>query len=112
MDKYRDVPVISADDDCIYTCNYAQELYDKWVNNKDCIITNDGMPYYVHKMQWGRGPNTLYPPIFSDKIEFIIRYVNKITDFADDCFYGLIAQKIGIKYIDLKRKSFYFFTIL
>ena len=28
MDKYRDVPVISADDDCIYTCNYAQELYD------------------------------------------------------------------------------------
>ena len=32
MDKYRDVPVISADDDCIYTCNYAQKLYDKWVS--------------------------------------------------------------------------------
>ena len=23
MNKYRNVPVISADDDCIYTCNYA-----------------------------------------------------------------------------------------
>ena len=34
MDKYRDVPVISADDDCIYTCNYAQELYDKWIESK------------------------------------------------------------------------------
>lgn len=26
MDKYREVPVISADDDCIYTCNYAEML--------------------------------------------------------------------------------------
>ena len=34
MDKYRDVPVISADDDCIYTCNYAQMFYDKWVSLK------------------------------------------------------------------------------
>ena len=34
MDKYRDVPVISADDDCIYTCNYAQTLYNKWVSLK------------------------------------------------------------------------------
>ena len=39
MDKYRNVPVISADDDCIYIINYAQELYDIWLNNKDCFIT-------------------------------------------------------------------------
>ena len=41
MDKYRTVPVISADDDCIYTCNYAQELYDKWLENPNCVISND-----------------------------------------------------------------------
>ena len=50
MDKYRTVPVISADDDCIYTCNYAQMLYDAWEKNPDCNITNDGMPYHYHKM--------------------------------------------------------------
>ena len=38
MQKYREVPIISADDDCIYNCNYAQELYDKWTENKNSII--------------------------------------------------------------------------
>ena len=27
MNKYRNVPIISADDDCIYKCNYAEILY-------------------------------------------------------------------------------------
>lgn len=38
MDKYRDVPVISADDDCIYTCNYAEELYRVWVQQPNSVI--------------------------------------------------------------------------
>ena len=58
MDKYRDVPVISADDDCIYTCNYAQELYDKWTENKNSpvIYRNIKITYYM------QGPCSLYPP--------------------------------------------------
>ena len=61
MDKYRDVPVISADDDCIYIINYAQELYDIWLNNKDSFIT-----YRITKQKydcietWGFA--TLHPP--------------------------------------------------
>lgn len=111
MDKYRNVPVISADDDCIYTCNYAQELYDKWLQHKDCIITNDGMPYRKFRLQWGRGPNTLYTPKFSHYIDFIIHIVaNKINIFSDDdCFYGVVAEKMKIHYIDLNKKSFYVF---
>lgn len=111
MDKYRDVPVISADDDCIYTCNYAQELYNVWLQHTDCIITNDGMPYKKFKLQWGRGPNTLYPPKFSHYIDFIIHIVeNKINIFSDDdCFYGVVAEKMKIHYIDLNKKSFYVF---
>ena len=38
MDKYRDVPVISADDDCIYTYNYAEELYQSWVHQPNSVI--------------------------------------------------------------------------
>ena len=52
MDKYRDVPVISADDDCIYIINYAQELYDIWLNNKDSFIT-----YRITKQKYDTGLN-------------------------------------------------------
>lgn len=54
MDKYRDVPVISADDDCIYTCNYAQELYDKWKETKSDYVTYNLTPTGTE------GPATLY----------------------------------------------------
>jgi len=69
MDKYRDVPVISADDDCIYTCNYAQMLYNEWNKNKNKIISfNKG--FYFNKYYICQGPCTLYPP---HKIEMNLR---------------------------------------
>ena len=111
MDKYRDVPVISADDDCIYTCNYAQMLYDEWKKNPDCNITNDGMPYHYHKMIWGRGPNTLYSLKFNficNKLN-ILKVIKNIKCYEDDSFYGTICKKHNIKYIDLHKKSFYLF---
>lgn len=49
IDKYRNVPIISADDDCIYNCNYAEILYNTWLYHKDSIITNDGISSNV----WG-----------------------------------------------------------
>lgn len=60
-DKYRDVPIISADDDCIYTCNYAQELYDKWysLSNKSCIVKYDYNSEYPDPYL-PQGPSTLY----------------------------------------------------
>ena len=66
--KYPKVPVISADDDCLYTCNYAEELYRKWLKNPKCIITNNGMLKMKYGVAWGRGPNTLYPPVFIEQI--------------------------------------------
>ena len=111
MDKYRDVPVISADDDCIYTCNYAQMLYDEWLKNPDCNITNDGMPYHYHKMIWGRGPNTLYSLKFNlicNKLN-ILNVIKNIKSYEDDSFYGTICKKHNIKYVDLHKKSFYWF---
>ena len=64
MDKYRDVPVISADDDCIYSKNYAEELYQVWLKHKNhCIsywVENIRINRKVYKHTGGQG--TIYPP--------------------------------------------------
>ena len=56
--KYSTVPVISADDDCIYVCNYANELYNMWSLNKHSIISFRKGNYMNHVT----GPATLYAP--------------------------------------------------
>ena len=87
MDKYRDVPVISADDDCIYTCNYAQELYDKWLEDKKCVIRYN---MYNKNPNWyyTQGPSTLYPIYVYNEILYKIHddLINKYdkNDLKDD----------------------------
>jgi hypothetical protein len=79
MDKYRDVPVISADDDCIYTCNYAEELYQKWDSQEDkkCFIKYDYNKEYPDPYL-PQGPTTLYYG-FSDKAIEIIQSLKPIN---------------------------------
>lgn len=112
--KYPKVPVISADDDCIYTCNYADKLYNKWLECTNCIITNNGMLKSKYGVAWGRGPNTLYPPVFIEKIcknlnveKIYALLAQQITE--DDSFYGCLAQKFNIQYVDLHKPTFYVF---
>lgn len=106
MDKYRDVPVISADDDCIYTCNYAQELYDKWLKNKDCIISQskllNGKDYKIFGSGWG----VIFPNILN-KIKVKINDIkfNLLSGSNDDLFYCLIAKLSNIKIISLNKQK-------
>ena len=99
MDKYRDVPVISADDDCIYTCNYAQELYDKWLTDKKSIFVYPHNKFNARRKTFSEtcGAYTIFPVNFHfnflDKIDFI-RLTN--TTCLDDSFYGFAASKLGI----------------
>lgn len=93
MDKYRNVPIISADDDCIYTCNYAQELYDKWLNNKNNIIL-----YHNSHIEHLQGPITLYPPACFPINNALI---NKIKSFmknnnSEDTFFTDLAKRLRI----------------
>ena len=100
MDKYRDVPVISADDDCIYTCNYAQELYNAWEKNPNKICS----PLVSNKFgfTWGVGACSLYPPhIF--KVNDNIKLVFSLGT-NDDCFYSALAKKLNISYKNLNKK--------
>lgn len=61
MDKYRDVPVISADDDCLYHCNYAQEMYDLWAKDKNSVVRYTDFSHY-DGYKGTQGPSTLYSP--------------------------------------------------
>lgn len=94
MDKYREVPVISADDDCIYTCNYAQELYDKWAENKNCLITYKADTYKNLCHQWGAA--TLHPPYFYN--HFGLDWLNDliISKNLDDVYYLVLREVLNL----------------
>ena len=103
MDKYRDVPVISADDDCIYRFNYAQKLYDVWVKNKNCIITveSDHSRDRAKRFIWTRGPATLFRPYcFLDYGIKCIPELNRCIN--DDAYLCALKDKLKIKIIDTK----------
>ena len=94
MEKYKTVPIISADDDCIYICNYAENLYNKWLKNKRCVVR-----YTFCKSYITQGPCTLYPP-GSMSIKEAKNMMRKLN--ADDAIYTdiLKSKKIGITYVD------------
>lgn len=99
IDKYPGVPVISADDGCKYIKNYAEELYQKWLQNKDCIIS---YTKYVHFgiETGGGGWGILYPPGKFDGVSKLI--TPEIVELAqDDGFVGVYAKKNNIKYVFL-----------
>ena len=107
MDKYRDVPVISADDDCIYNCNYAEKLYQEWLKHKNCVVTSC-RHFVFNYMLIPNGCFALYPPytlLGSDKL-----LTNEIiATNNDDVFYGYILHKknINFSFINIKYPTFH-----
>ena len=94
IDKYRDVPVISADDDCIYLCNYAEILYNMWIGNKDCSVCFNGRPYDNTVFTWGCA--TLYPPFcFKENgIKWVDEFAIKLIE--DDRYYAALKSHMNI----------------
>lgn len=99
MDKYRDVPVISADDDCIYVKNYAEELYQTYLK-----FPNDCIAYRKSKIPFCLcGPATLYTPNLYTT--FITKFkALKITNFQDDGFFANVLKELNKKPIALHDK--------
>lgn len=93
IEKYKGIPVISADDDCIYTCNYAERLYKKWLETQANVVR-----YTPRSRQITQGPCTLYclsPSLIS---EFIGSLTDKqITASQDDQVLSEFLVKNGIK---------------
>ena len=101
MDKYREVPIISADDDCIYVCNYAQELYELFeCNNKNLPIA-----YRRSKIRYCCcGPATIYP--INIYKQLISLYKTKIikNNLQDDNFISDFLKKEKIHPVYLSNK--------
>lgn len=95
MDKYRDVPVISADDDMEYMHNFAKELYDIWINNKNKIIGNRvHTKFGIHIHSGGCG--VIYPPnCFKNYgLDFLKKF--NMSSSNDDMLYALLSKKLNI----------------
>jgi len=97
MRKYNHVPIISADDGCIYINNFAEELYNKWLLNKNKIISFAKFEHY-NIVLGGGGCGILYPPgCFNDfDLNMLTDYV--IESLQDDGFIGCLAKKLNIQY--------------
>lgn len=93
MDAYRNVPVISADDDYKYTCNYADVLYNTWINHKQSFITYKTTIKHGFTETWGFA--TLHPP-FAYR-GFGLYYLDSIdmnTYTQDDSYYAVLRKKL------------------
>ena len=105
MDKYRTVPVISADDGCIYIRNYAEELYQKWLYDKNKIIA-----FNVHKSEYtggGGGNGICYPPFcfYSCGTDILKQYQKiLIKNPNDDRFIGCLSTFLKIKWKEMPYK--------
>lgn len=103
MDKYPAVPIISADDDCIYKYNYANELYEKWLPNRQSCVTYYQCEYQGFTITGGYA--TLYPPnIFAGACKFITDEV--ISNHEDDCLYAVLRRQFNCNSVVCLNKSF------
>lgn len=86
--KYPELPVISADDDCLYTCNYADELWQEWFKTKHQVIR-----YTPNKRLTTQGQCTLYY-----NIDFPVETLTaKDIEENDDDWYAQYVNNKGIK---------------
>lgn len=105
MDKYRDVPVISADDDCIYTCNYAQELYDKWISlNKQPVSIRWNK--WIGKMWQPSGAANLYFGLSLHISKILVKLSDKVIDKSlDDEVIGAFLKSIHFNFSYISETS-------
>ena len=101
--RYTDIPIISADDDCVYTCNYAQmlyNLYDKTHANVCTCSTCECRGY-----TFACGAASLYK---FTKPELIYTYKllkpSVIKLLHDDVFIGIINTLMKHTYAELGMK--------
>ena len=94
MEKYKDLPVISADDDNFPLINYPKILLDEWKKNKDYFISFWGSKY---KNTWHLGGNFTISPPYAFGEYGIKCLTDKIIDTKeDDPYYTVLRNKLNM----------------
>ena len=93
MDKYRTVPIISADDDCLYRRNYAAELYQVWKTHPRTRVCY-WCAHIENRIYNTSGYATIHPPFFyKNAVEYLTDDI--INMHEDDLFYAAICKLLG-----------------
>lgn len=95
LNRYKNFPVVSADDDCIYTEDYVKILYDKWVTDKKSIWTYK-RDVATKKFYFGHGPACIYPPDCFRNYGLLMLTDQIVSTNHDDIYYGVLAKMMGI----------------
>ena len=104
MHKYPEVPIISADDDCLYKYNYAEELYSIWKYNQNmrCCYW---CAHLIDDIYNTSGYATLHPPYYYGDSYLLLN--DRIIDLhEDDLFYAAICSLQKRKGCICLHKSF------
>ena len=114
IDKYKNknVPIITADDDCLYITNYAQELYDKYIQDNKYVIRYN---MYNTKSTWqySQGPCTLYNPItFKYFLKNKELFLDEKNAYKDDVVITKICKDSKIKITYLHRGHIFPFIFI
>ena len=104
ISKYKNIPVISADDDCLYKCNYAQELYDKWKENEASIVGTSNAKKYKNTF-WPNGCCTLFPPFYFMEFGLYCLTDEIISRQLDDDYYAILRDILNLRTFSKIKKS-------
>lgn len=97
--RYVNVPIISADDDCVYVYNYAGELYNIWKTHQTAVIAET-----TDCNIWGYA--ALYPPNILQNRHDISGIIDECLslDFShDDLFMTSYCRSMNISIISLHK---------
>jgi len=97
MDKYRTLPVITADDDALYPNDYCKKLYLNYSNDRKNI--------YYNSSGQGSGFGYIFPPYVFKSYPFVILDAICEKYNNDDLLYIRLADKLGVKRICLNDKK-------
>ena len=99
MYRYKGIPVISADDDCIYTCNYAEQLINTLkYTNTDIVNYNNQYPTVSSTIT--QGPCCLYKNAdrkFNQLSLGLLDSVGKYNN-QDDVYMTDLCKMLGYTY--------------
>lgn len=99
IDRYRDVPVISADDDNYPRFNYPEELYNEWLKDKTYFISYWGRPYN-NTMHLG-GNFTITPPYVYGKYGINCLCPEIVATREDDPYYTVLRDRLHLNHCKL-----------